>query len=153
MLITCGIQITRGRLDFLWWFTPSVSKNNLRVWYTKTIFNGFSNSKIQALSIPQLWRAMTVIWFSLSVHSIVMAQTRLEYFGAFIVYMSTFRNVNITFGCIQFVNNKSHLYICINIYGRTRCNVENIYSLNFSSNYLHGNSSCWYTEQIEKKEI
>ena len=35
---------------------------------------------------------------AMSVHSIVMAQTKLECFGAFPVYISTVSNVNITFG-------------------------------------------------------
>jgi hypothetical protein len=43
-------------------------------------------------------------------HSIVTAQTILECFGVFIVFMSTVSNVNITFGCIQFVSHKSHIY-------------------------------------------
>ena len=37
-----------------------------------------------------------------------------------LVYTSTFGNVNITFGCVQFVSCKSHIYTCINIYGRIR---------------------------------
>jgi len=53
---------------------------------------------------------------------IVMAQTRLECFGSFIVYMSTVSNVNITFGCTEFVSRKFCIYTCINIYGRTRYN-------------------------------
>ena len=93
---------------------PPVSKNKLRERYKKTrvIFNGFSNSKIWALSILHLWRAMAAIWFYLSVHSIVMAQTRLEFFGAFIVYMSTVHNTYIIFGWIQFVSCKSCIYTC-----------------------------------------
>ena len=63
-------------------------------------------------------RAMTK--FFLSVHFIVTAQTTLECFGAFIVYMPTVNNVKITFGCVQFVDHKSCIYTCINIYGRTR---------------------------------
>ena len=39
---------------------------------------------------------------------------RLECFGAFIVYMPTVSNVNITFGCIQFVTHKSSVNTCIN---------------------------------------
>ena len=77
----------------------------------------FSNSKIRALSIPYLWRAMTTLWFSLPVHSIVTAQTRLECFAT---SMSRVSNVKITFGCVQFVSHKSCFYTCINIYGRTR---------------------------------
>ena len=53
-------------------------------------------------------------------HSIVMGQTRLECFGAFIVYMSTVSNVKITFSCVEFVSRKSRVYTCINIYGRTK---------------------------------
>ena len=64
---------------------------------------------------------MTAIWFSLSVHSIVTAQNRLECFGAFIVYLSTISNVSITFSCIQFVSLKSCIYTCINIFAETRC--------------------------------
>ena len=88
---------------------PPISKNNLIVWFTKKhiLFNGFSNSNIGALSIPHLGRAMTAIQFSLFVHSIVTAQTRLECFGAFIMYMSTDSNVNMTFDCIQFVSHKA----------------------------------------------
>ena len=63
---------------------------------------------------------MTAIWFSLSVHFIVMAQTGLECFGMFIEYMSTVSNVRITFGCVQFVSHESHLYTCTNIYARTK---------------------------------
>ena len=63
---------------------------------------------------------MTVIHFSLSVLSIIMAQTRLECFGAFIGYRSTVSNVNIIFGCVQFVCRKTLVYTCINIYGRAR---------------------------------
>jgi hypothetical protein len=50
---------------------------------------------------------MTAIWFSLSVPSIITAQTRLECFGTFIVYMSTVSNVKITFGCVQFTTVKA----------------------------------------------
>ena len=60
-------------------------------------------------------RSPAEMWFSLSIHSIVTAQTRLEWFG-----VSTVSNVNITFGSIQFVSRKSHVYTCINIYNRTR---------------------------------
>ena len=56
----------------------------------------------------------------LFVLSIVTVHTRLECFGAFIVYMSTVSNVDITFGCVQFVSRKSCVYICINIYAGTR---------------------------------
>ena len=55
------------------------------------------------------------------VHSIVTAQTRLEYFGAFIVYISTVSNARITCDCVQFVSHKNSVYTCINIfniYGR-----------------------------------
>ena len=55
-LITCSIWITRGRPDILLSLTHPISKNNLIVWYTKTLvtFNGFSNSKTWTLSIPHL---------------------------------------------------------------------------------------------------
>ena len=62
---------------------------------------------------------MTAIRFSLSVHSIETAQTRLEFVGAFIVYMSTVSNVKITFGWVQFVSRKSRVYTYVNVYGRT----------------------------------
>jgi hypothetical protein len=92
-LVTCGVRITRDRPDLLQSLTLPVSKNNLTVAYdtqkTRVIFNGFSNSKILALSISHLRRAITAIRFSLSVHSMATAQTRLECFDAFIAYMST----------------------------------------------------------------
>ena len=56
---------------------------------------------------------MTAIEFSMSAHSIIMAQTRLEFFGAIIVYTSTVSNVNINFGCIQFVTCKIYKYIYV----------------------------------------
>ena len=65
---------------------------------------------------------MTATLFSLSVHSIIMAETRLEFVGGFIVYMSSVSNVKITFGCVQFVSLKSRVYTFINIHGRTRYN-------------------------------
>jgi hypothetical protein len=77
-LIAYGIWTTRGQPNLLQSLTPPVSKTNLTVRYTKTniIFNGFSNSKIWALFIPHLCRAMTAIRFSLSVDSIITAQTK-----------------------------------------------------------------------------
>ena len=113
-LIICGVWTT--------WGLP-VSENNLTVQYTKTqvIFNGFSNSKTWALSIPLLWRVMIAIWFSLPAHSIITDQSRQDYFDMFIVYMLIISNVNIIFGCVQFVSCKRHVYTCINIYGSTRC--------------------------------
>ena len=59
---------------------------------------------------------MAAIRFSLSVHFIVTAQTRLECFGAFIVYMSTVSKVSITFDRVQFVSRQSRVYTCISIY-------------------------------------
>ena len=72
-LVTCGVRITRDRPDLLQSLTLPVSKNNLTVAYdtqkTRVIFNGFSNSKILALSISHLRRAITAIRFSLSTPS------------------------------------------------------------------------------------
>ena len=75
-----------------------------------SLFNGFSNSKIRAVSISHLWRAMAAIRFSFSVHSILIAQSRLECIGVFIVYMSTVSNIKITSSCVQIVNRKSSVY-------------------------------------------
>ena len=50
---------------------------------------------------------MTAIQFYLSVHSIVMAQTRQECFSTFIMYMSTLSTVNKTFDFIQFFSPKA----------------------------------------------
>ena len=58
----------------------------------------------------------------LFLHSIITAQTRLEYVGTFIVYMSTTSNVSITFGYVQFFSHKSSVYTCISIYGRLGAN-------------------------------
>ena len=67
-LIAFDVRPTRGRPDLFWSLTPSVSKNYQTVRYTKilVLFNDFSYSKIRALSVPHLWRAMTAIRFSLS---------------------------------------------------------------------------------------
>ena len=64
-------------------------------------------------------RIMTAIWFSSFKHS-VMAQTRLEWFWKFIVYMLIVSNVKITFGWVQFVSHKSCIFTCIYIFGRIR---------------------------------
>jgi hypothetical protein len=50
---------------------------------------------------------MTAIEFSLSVHPIVTAQTRLECFGTFVVYMLTVSSVKVTFGCVSLLAVKS----------------------------------------------
>ena len=58
---------------------------------------------------------MTAIRFSLFVHSIVTAQTRPEYFGAFILYMSTVSNVKITFAAFSLSAVKA-AFILISIF-------------------------------------
>ena len=115
----------RNSIDNLWCTNHMRPAPSFTVTYSshiqkRIIFNGFSNSKIRALSIPHLWRAVTAIQFSLSVHSIVTAETGLDCFGAFLVYISTVSDINITFGWVQFFSHKSHVYTCINIYGSTR---------------------------------
>ena len=105
---------------------PYQKKPNSMNHKIRLIFNGFSNSKIRALSIPHLWRAMIAIWFSLSVHSFVTAQTRLEYFGALVVYMSTVSNFKITFGCFEFVSRKIRVYTFIIIYVGSNIYIKNV---------------------------
>ena len=73
-------------------------------------FNGFYSALMESNEATLL---------SLYVHSILTAQTRLECFSSFIIYMSTISNVKIT-DYIQFVSCKSHIYTCINIYARTK---------------------------------
>jgi len=60
---------------------------------------------------------MNIVLF---VHSIVTAQTRLEFVSMFIMFKSTVSNVKMTFGCVQIVSRKCLIFTCINIYGRTR---------------------------------
>ena len=55
-------------------------------------------------------------------------QTQLEYFGTFIVYMSTVSNVNITLAAL-FVSRKSRIYTVINIYAVARYNLFNFFSI------------------------
>ena len=121
-LIICGVRTTWGRPDLLYSLTPPVSKNNLTVQYTKTCvyLTALVTKKYELFlfhTYEEQWQQY--VCFCLSIPSL-MAQSRMECFGTFIVYRSTVININITFGCVQFVSRKSCVYTCISIYGRIR---------------------------------
>ena len=60
----------------------------------------------------QTWNIFYACWCSgVSLHSFL----KQILFSSFLIC-----NVNITFGCVQFVSRKSRVYTRINIYGRTR---------------------------------